>query len=176
MDRREYPSRSKTRAAARRYRSDAQERNRGQMRRFECVVGLAAATLLVTFMVCASLHRNSATRAWVQARGGHQGAALPGRGLPLRFRWVPVDPADVRKVILRSHPAPSISDDKAALRGRPCSVPGRATGRHNVARPRPAGRKGPTLEFLMYPQAETAEGRPTASIPIRSPTRSRPRK
>ena len=41
----------------------------------------------------------------------HEGAALPGRGLPHRHGWVPVDPADVRKVVLEEPPGNRPLDD-----------------------------------------------------------------
>lgn len=78
------------------------------------------------------------------------------------FGWVPVDPADVRKVVLEEPPG-----------NRPLNDPMVASARkrlfgswemnwmaynfsHDVALP---GSSGPTIPFLMYPQAETAEGR-----------------
>ncbi len=78
------------------------------------------------------------------------------------FGWVPVDPADVRKVILEEPPGNlSISDDKVAATRK--ALFGSWEGNwlaYNVAHdPDLPGAKGPTLEFLMYPQAETAEGR-----------------
>lgn len=78
------------------------------------------------------------------------------------YGWVPVDPADVRKVVLEEPPGNrSLSDDMVA----------RARARlfgswemnwmaynfaHDVTLP---GSSGPALPFLMYPQAETATGR-----------------
>ncbi|HEX7072707.1 MAG TPA: transglutaminase domain-containing protein [Hyphomicrobiaceae bacterium] len=78
------------------------------------------------------------------------------------FGWVPVDPADVRKVILEEPPGNlSISDDKVAAARK--ALFGSWEGNwlaYNVAHDLDLpGAKGPTLEFLMYPQAETAEGR-----------------
>jgi hypothetical protein len=75
---------------------------------------------------------------------------------------VPVDPADVRKVVLEEPPAnlplndPKVAAARAALFG---SWEGNWMAynfAHDVALP---GAKGPRLEFLMYPQAETAAGR-----------------
>lgn len=78
------------------------------------------------------------------------------------FGWVPVDPADVRKVILEEPPGNlPISDDKVAAARQ--TLFGAWEGNwlaYNVAHDLELpGAKGPTLEFLMYPQAETAEGR-----------------
>jgi len=78
------------------------------------------------------------------------------------FGWVPVDPADVRKVILEEPPGNlPISDDKVAAARK--ALFGSWEGNwlaYNVAHDLDLpGAKGPTLEFLMYPQAETAEGR-----------------
>ena len=79
------------------------------------------------------------------------------------FGWVPVDPADVRKVVLeeppgnlRARPTP-----RWWTRARRCSASWEMNWlaynvAHDIALP---GAKGPQLEFLMYPQAETAAGR-----------------
>ena len=81
---------------------------------------------------------------------------LGGRG------WVPVDPADVRKVILEEPPGTltladaKVKDARRALFGAwemnwmPYNMA------HDVALP---GALGPKLPFLMYPQAETPDGR-----------------
>ncbi len=76
--------------------------------------------------------------------------------------WVPVDPADVRKVVLEERPGPTTLAD-------PLVPPVRRklfgawemnwlayNMAHDVALP---GSKGPKVGFLMYPQAETAAGR-----------------
>ena len=78
------------------------------------------------------------------------------------FGWVPVDPADVRKVVLEEPPGNRPLDDDMVKRART-----RLFGSwemnwmaynfaHDVALP---GSRGEPLPFLMYPQAETAEGR-----------------
>ncbi len=78
------------------------------------------------------------------------------------FGWVPVDPADVRKVILEEPPAnlpladPKVADARKALFGAWEMNWLAYNVAHDLALP---GAKGPTLEFLMYPQAETAAGR-----------------
>ena len=79
-----------------------------------------------------------------------------------RYGWVPVDPADVRKVVLEEPPGNRPLDDlvvrSARIRlfgfwemnwmaynfGHDVALPGSASGQ---------------VEFLMYPQAETARGR-----------------
>lgn len=75
------------------------------------------------------------------------------------FGWVPVDPADVRKVALEEPPGQLALDDPkvAAARG---GLFGAWEGNwiayndaHDVALP---GSAGPALPFLMYPQAEVA--------------------
>ncbi|MGL4965226.1 MAG: transglutaminase-like domain-containing protein [Inquilinus sp.] len=75
------------------------------------------------------------------------------------FGWVPVDPADVRKVALEEPPGKLALDDAkvAAARG---GLFGAWEGNwiayndaHDVALP---GSAGPALGFLMYPQAEVA--------------------
>jgi transglutaminase-like putative cysteine protease len=79
-----------------------------------------------------------------------------------RYGWVPVDPADVRKVVLEEPPGNRPLDDDLVKKAR-----ARLFGSwemnwmaynfgHDVALP---GSSGPTVGFLMYPQAETAEGR-----------------
>ena len=78
------------------------------------------------------------------------------------FGWVPVDPADVRKVVLEEPPGNRALDDDMVKKIR-----ARLFGSwemnwmaynfaHDVALP---GSSGPPIGFLMYPQAETAAGR-----------------
>jgi transglutaminase-like putative cysteine protease len=78
------------------------------------------------------------------------------------YGWVPVDPADVRKVMLEEPPGNRPADDDMVRKART-----RLFGSwemnwmafnfaHDVALP---GSSGRPLGFLMYPQAETAEGR-----------------
>jgi transglutaminase-like putative cysteine protease len=78
------------------------------------------------------------------------------------FGWVPVDPADVRKVVLEEPPGNRSIDDEMVKNARK-----RLFGSwemnwmafnfaHDVALP---GSKGAALSFLMYPQAETSAGR-----------------
>jgi transglutaminase-like putative cysteine protease len=78
------------------------------------------------------------------------------------YGWVPVDPADVRKVVLEEPPGNRSLDDGMVKNARL-----RLFGSwemnwmaynfaHDVALP---GSNGAPLGFLMYPQAETAEGR-----------------
>ena len=76
--------------------------------------------------------------------------------------WLPVDPADVRKVMLEESPEHRQVDDEMVKKAR-----ARLFGSwemnwmaynfaHDVALP---GSSGPPIGFFMYPQAETAEGR-----------------
>ena len=78
------------------------------------------------------------------------------------FGWVPVDPADVRKVVLEEPPGNRALDDAMVKSAR-----ARLFGSwemnwmaynfaHDVALP---GSNGAPVGFFMYPQAETAEGR-----------------
>jgi transglutaminase-like putative cysteine protease len=78
------------------------------------------------------------------------------------YGWVPVDPADVRKVMLEEPPGNRPADDEVVKKAR-----ARLFGSwemnwmaynfaHDVALP---GSSGKPLGFLMYPQAETADGR-----------------
>jgi transglutaminase-like putative cysteine protease len=78
------------------------------------------------------------------------------------YGWVPVDPADVRKVVLEEPPGKRGLDDEMVRKAR-----ARLFGSwemnwmaynfaHDVALP---GSSGAAVSFLMYPQAETAEGR-----------------
>lgn len=75
--------------------------------------------------------------------------------------WVPVDPADVRKVALEEPPAKLAMDDpkvvaaKAALFGSWETNWLAYNDAHDVALP---GSAGKPLGFLMYPQAETVAG------------------
>jgi transglutaminase-like putative cysteine protease len=78
------------------------------------------------------------------------------------YGWVPVDPADVRKVVLEEPPGNRSLDDDMVKKAR-----ARLFGSwemnwmaynfaHDVALP---GSTGDPIGFLMYPQAETAGGR-----------------
>ena len=78
------------------------------------------------------------------------------------FGWVPVDPADVRKVVLEEPPGNRPLDDDMVKKART-----RLFGSwemnwmafnfaHDVALP---GSSGSPIGFLMYPQAETSAGR-----------------
>jgi transglutaminase-like putative cysteine protease len=78
------------------------------------------------------------------------------------FGWVPVDPADVRKVVLEEPPSNLALTDAKVVEARKALF-GAWEGNwlaynvaHDIALP---GAKGPAVEFLMYPQAETAAGR-----------------
>jgi transglutaminase-like putative cysteine protease len=78
------------------------------------------------------------------------------------FGWVPVDPADVRKVVLEEPPGNLALADPKVVAARNELLGGWEGNwlaynvAHDLALP---GAKGPALEFLMYPQAETATGR-----------------
>lgn len=78
------------------------------------------------------------------------------------YGWVPVDPADVRKVVLEEPPGNLSLNDEMVKKAR-----ARLFGSwemnwmafnfaHDVVLP---GSKGAPVAFLMYPQAETTEGR-----------------
>jgi transglutaminase-like putative cysteine protease len=78
------------------------------------------------------------------------------------YGWTPVDPADVRKVVLEEPPGNRPFSDEMVKRAH-----ARLFGSwemnwiaynfaHDVALP---GSSGPAIGFLMYPQAETADGR-----------------
>jgi transglutaminase-like putative cysteine protease len=78
------------------------------------------------------------------------------------YGWVPVDPADVRKVVLEEPPGNRPLDDDLVKKAR-----ARLFGSwemnwmaynfaHDVALP---GSSGSPVAFFMYPQAETADGR-----------------
>jgi len=78
------------------------------------------------------------------------------------FGWVPVDPADVRKVVLEEPPGNLPLDDQKVKDARTALFGGWEmnwlaynTG-HDIALP---GSSGPKLGFLMYPQVETAGSR-----------------
>ena len=78
------------------------------------------------------------------------------------YGWIPVDPADVRKVVLEEKPQPVTLADPVvpAVRRKlfgAWEMNWLAYNRaHDVKLP---GSNGPTIGFLMYPQAETAAGR-----------------
>ena len=76
--------------------------------------------------------------------------------------WVPVDPADVRKVALEEPPTNlALTDAKVAAARKTLFGAWEMNWlafnvAHDVALP---GSTGPAVEFLMYPQAETVAGR-----------------
>ncbi len=78
------------------------------------------------------------------------------------FGWVPVDPADVRKVALEERPGhlpetdARVSDARARLFGSWEMNWVAFNTAHDVRLPKSPGR---TLPYFMYPQAETANGR-----------------
>jgi transglutaminase-like putative cysteine protease len=78
------------------------------------------------------------------------------------FGWVPVDPADVRKVVLEEPPANLALDDAKVVAARKALFGAWEMNwlayniAHDVALP---GSKGPKVGFLMYPQAETVAER-----------------
>ena len=79
------------------------------------------------------------------------------------YGWVPVDPADVRKVVLEEEPPGNRPLDDELVRAARARLFGSWETNwlaynfaHDVALP---GSSGPPLGFLMYPQAESAEGR-----------------
>ena len=78
------------------------------------------------------------------------------------YGWVPVDPADVRKVMLEEPPGnrPLQDDMVKQARGRLFGAWEMNWMAYNYAQDvtLPAA-SGPPVHFLMYPQAETAEGR-----------------
>ncbi len=75
------------------------------------------------------------------------------------FGWVPVDAADVRKVVLEEPPTNLALDDLKVVAARKALFGAWETNwlaynfAHDVALP---GSRGPKIGFLMYPQAETA--------------------
>jgi hypothetical protein len=79
-----------------------------------------------------------------------------------RFGWVPVDPADVRKVVREGPPGKLALDHPKVL-----AVRRQLFGAwemnwlaYNVAHDlRLPGSEGPQVPFLMYPQGESAQGR-----------------
>jgi transglutaminase-like putative cysteine protease len=78
------------------------------------------------------------------------------------FGWVPVDPADVRKVVLEEPPTNLAMNDAKVAAARK-TLFGAWEGNwlaynfgHDIALP---GSDGPKIGFLMYPQAETAGSR-----------------
>jgi transglutaminase-like putative cysteine protease len=78
------------------------------------------------------------------------------------FGWVPVDPADVRKVMLEEPPTNLPLSDPKVVNARKTLFGAWETNwlaynvAHDVALP---GSTGPAVDFLMYPQAETTAGR-----------------
>lgn len=77
------------------------------------------------------------------------------------FGWVPMDPADVRKVVLEEPPGKLALDDPKVVAARKALFGGwegnwfAYNTAHDVKLP---GHDGPSLPFLMYPQAVTAAG------------------
>jgi transglutaminase-like putative cysteine protease len=78
------------------------------------------------------------------------------------YGWVPVDPADVRKVVLEEKPEPTTLADPLvpAVRAKLFGAWEMNWFAYNEAHDvRLPGSKGPAIGFLMYPQAETAKER-----------------
>jgi len=79
-----------------------------------------------------------------------------------RFGWVPVDPADVRKVVLEEPPGdllivdPKVTEVRTALFG---AWEMNWLAYNDAQDLRLPGADGPALPFLMYPQGEDASGR-----------------
>jgi len=77
------------------------------------------------------------------------------------FGWVPVDPADVRKVVLEEKPGLSLKDEvvvaarKKLFGAWEMNWLAYNTG-HDLTLP---GSRGAKIPFLMYPQGENADGR-----------------
>jgi transglutaminase-like putative cysteine protease len=78
------------------------------------------------------------------------------------YGWVPVDPADVRKVVLEEKPQPTTLADPLVQAVRPKLFGAWEMNwlafntAHDIALP---GSSGAKLPFFMYPQAENANGR-----------------
>ncbi|TXI72463.1 MAG: transglutaminase, partial [Dokdonella sp.] len=77
------------------------------------------------------------------------------------FGWVPVDPADVRKVVLEEKPGLTLADDTvAAVRERLFGAWEMNWLAYNVAHDLALpGSSGPRIPFFMYPQGEGPNGR-----------------
>jgi transglutaminase-like putative cysteine protease len=78
------------------------------------------------------------------------------------YGWMPVDLADVRKVVLEEPPGDLLLDDEIVTKARTRLCGSWEMNRvaynfaHDVALP---GSSGAPIGFFMYPQAETSEGR-----------------
>jgi len=78
------------------------------------------------------------------------------------YGWAPVDPADVRKVVLEEPPGNRPLDDEIVKQARARLFGSREMNwmaynfAHDVPLP---GSNGQPVPFLMYPQAETIDGR-----------------
>lgn len=77
------------------------------------------------------------------------------------FGWVPVDPADVRKVVLEERPGLTLGDEVAVAARQTLFGAWEMNWlayntAHDVVLP---GSAGPKVPFLMYPQGETEVGR-----------------
>jgi transglutaminase-like putative cysteine protease len=77
------------------------------------------------------------------------------------FGWIPVDPADVRKVILEEKPGLTLNDDivKQARTMLWGGWEGNWLGYNTAHDVRLPGSSRAPVPFLMYPQAENAQGR-----------------
>jgi transglutaminase-like putative cysteine protease len=77
------------------------------------------------------------------------------------FGWVPVDPADVRKVVLEEKPGLSLQDEVAVAARQTLFGSWEMNWlgynmAHDLKLP---GSNGPKIPFFMYPQGENAAGR-----------------
>jgi transglutaminase-like putative cysteine protease len=77
------------------------------------------------------------------------------------FGWVPVDPADVRKVVLEEEPDLTLQDEVVvAVREKLFGAWEMNWLPYNFAHDlKLPGSKGPTIPYLMYPHGENAAGR-----------------
>jgi len=77
------------------------------------------------------------------------------------FGWVPVDPADVRKVVLEEKPGLTLKDDVAVAARQTLFGSWEMNWlAYNVAHDlKLPGSTGPKIPFFMYPQGENASGR-----------------
>lgn len=80
-----------------------------------------------------------------------------------RYGWVPVDPADVRKVVLEENPGAPLSLDDPKVKKARAKLFGAwemnwlpYNYAHDVKLP---NSNGPEIGYFMYPQSETANGR-----------------
>ena len=175
LDRRAHRPRSRgERLRPRRHPLDARdEESERQVRRPQRPVrrpgARAPACRRAICMACAWRPRSSSPASAAPAATSPPRSIAAPKCWSTNIGWIPVDPADVRKLLLEERPGASLDDPYVAkVRETPVRIVGDELDRlQRRARRRAAGFDRQPLPFLMYPQAEVAGARRDSLDPQR---------